>query len=57
MPADVVITESEIRVRFHRCAHVPIVLASGLLDRSSSRGGRPSTPPPAEVKSDPKKSS
>jgi hypothetical protein len=33
MPADVVITESEIRVRFHRRAHLPIVLASGLIDK------------------------
>lgn len=28
-PADVAITENEIRVRFHR----PIVLASGLIDK------------------------
>jgi transposase len=33
MPADVAITENEIRVRFHRRAHLPIVLASGLIDR------------------------
>jgi Transposase DDE domain len=33
MPADVAITESEIRVRFHRRAHLPIVLASGLIDK------------------------
>jgi hypothetical protein len=33
MPADVAITENEIRVRFHRRAHLPIVLASGLFDR------------------------
>jgi hypothetical protein len=33
MPADVAITESEIRVRFHRPAHLPIVLASGLSDK------------------------
>src|SRR5271165_4573342 len=32
MPADVAITENEIRVRFHRRAHLPIVLASGLID-------------------------
>jgi transposase len=33
MPADVTITETEIRVRFHRRAHLPIVLASGLIDK------------------------
>jgi len=33
MPADVVIAENEIRVRFHRRAHLPIVLASGLIDK------------------------
>ena len=33
MPADVAITENEIRVRFHRRAHLPIVLASGLFDK------------------------
>jgi transposase len=33
MPADVTITENEIRVRFHRRAHLPIVLASGLFDK------------------------
>ena len=33
MPADVTITESEVRVRFHRRAHLPIIAASGLLDR------------------------
>jgi len=33
MPADVAITESEIRVRFHRRSHLPIVLASGLIDK------------------------
>ena len=32
MPADVAITENEVRVRFHRRAHLPIVLASGLFD-------------------------
>jgi len=32
MPADIAITENEIRVRFHRRAHLPIVLASGLID-------------------------
>ena len=33
MPATVDITDSQIQVRFHRRAHLPIVLASGLLDR------------------------
>jgi len=33
MPADVAITEHEVRVRFHRRAHLPIVLASGLFDK------------------------
>jgi len=33
MPADVAITDSEISVRFHRRAHLPIVLASGLIDK------------------------
>jgi Transposase DDE domain len=33
MPADVAITEAEITVRFHRRAHLPIVLASGLIDK------------------------
>jgi transposase len=33
MPADVTIDEDEIRVRFHRRAHLPIVLASGLFDK------------------------
>jgi hypothetical protein len=32
MPADVAVTEHEVRVRFHRRAHLPIVLASGLFD-------------------------
>ena len=32
MPAAVDITEGEVQVRFHRRAHLPIVLASGLLD-------------------------
>jgi hypothetical protein len=33
MHADVAIAENEITVRFHRRAHLPIVLASGLFDR------------------------
>ena len=32
MPADVAVTDHEIRVRFHRRAHLPIVLASGLIN-------------------------
>ena len=33
MPADVEITDQEVQVRFHRRAHLPIVIASGLLDQ------------------------
>ena len=33
MPADVTITDQEVKVRFHRRAHLPIVLASGLIDK------------------------
>jgi transposase len=33
MPANVAITQSEVTVRFHRRAHLPIVLASGLFDK------------------------
>jgi hypothetical protein len=33
MPADVKITQDEITVRFHRRAHLPIILASGLIDK------------------------
>jgi hypothetical protein len=33
MPADVAITENEVTVRFHRRAHLPIVLASGLINK------------------------
>jgi len=33
MPANVVITKDEVTVRFHRRAHLPIVLASGLFDK------------------------
>lgn len=32
MPATVDVTEREVKVRFDRRAHLPIVLASGLLD-------------------------
>jgi hypothetical protein len=33
MSADVAITPSEIAIRFHRRAHLPIVLASGLVNK------------------------
>jgi transposase len=33
LPADVAIVENEITVRFHRRAHLPIVLASGLFEK------------------------
>lgn len=33
MPADVAIAEREVTLRFHRRAHLPIVLASGLIDK------------------------
>jgi len=36
MPADVAITDHEVKVRFHRRAHLPIVLASGLIGKSIS---------------------
>jgi transposase len=36
MPADVVIAEHEVTVRFHRRAHLPIILASGLLNKPLS---------------------
>jgi hypothetical protein len=32
MPADVSITEREVHVHFHRRAHLPIIIASGILD-------------------------
>ncbi len=35
-PADVSVSEREIHVRFHRRAHLPIIIASGLLDSSVS---------------------
>ena len=31
-PADVSVTHAEVRVRFHRRAHLPIIIASGMLD-------------------------
>jgi hypothetical protein len=33
MPADIKIEDSGVEVRFHRRAHLPIILASGLVDR------------------------
>ena len=33
MPARVIVTDHEVRVRFYRRAHLPIVLASGLFDK------------------------
>jgi len=33
MPADIKITQTEVEVRFHRRAHLPIILASGLLEQ------------------------
>ena len=35
MPADVAVTETEVTVRFHRRAHLPIILDSGLLNTST----------------------
>jgi transposase len=32
-PADITVMDHEVRVRFHRRAHLPIVLASGLIDK------------------------
>jgi hypothetical protein len=36
MPADVAITDHEVKERFHRRAHLPIVLASRLIGKSIS---------------------
>jgi hypothetical protein len=36
MPADIAMTDHEVRVRFHRRAHLPIVLTSGLIDKPVS---------------------
>ena len=36
MPANVTITEREVEVSFHRRAHLPIILASGLTDQPIS---------------------
>jgi len=33
MPADITISADEVTLRFHRRAHLPIVLASGLIDQ------------------------
>lgn len=33
MPANITITEQDVRVQFHRRAHLPIILASGLLEK------------------------
>ena len=33
MPADVIVTDTEVRLRFHRRAHLAIVLASSLFDK------------------------
>ena len=35
-PADVCVTDAEVQVRFHRRAHLPIILASGLLNTPAS---------------------
>jgi len=31
-PADVSVSDAEVHVHFHRRAHLPIIIASGLLD-------------------------
>ena len=36
MPANVKITDTEVEVSFHRRAHLPIILASGLLEQPIS---------------------
>jgi hypothetical protein len=33
MPADVTITGNEVQVRLHRRAHLPIIVASGLMEQ------------------------
>lgn len=33
IPADITISESQVRVDFHRRAHLPLILASGLIDK------------------------
>ena len=32
MPADIAVSEKEVHVRFHRRAHLPILIASGIFD-------------------------
>jgi hypothetical protein len=34
IPADITVSETEVSVSFHRRAHLPIILASGLLEKS-----------------------
>ena len=34
IPADVAVTATDVTVKFHRRSHLPIVVASGLLDQS-----------------------
>jgi len=34
LPAEIEVTEREVRVEFHRRAHLPMSLASGLCDRA-----------------------
>ena len=34
IPADVIVTEKEVMVSFHRRTHLPIILASGLTEKS-----------------------
>ena len=36
MPADITITDREVQVSFHRRAHLPIILTSGLIDQPIS---------------------
>ena len=43
MPADIALTDLDVRVRFHRRAHLPIVLASGLFNKSVPVFPTPST--------------
>jgi hypothetical protein len=35
MPATVEVTDTDVHVEFHRRAHLPIILASGMLNRST----------------------
>ncbi len=36
LPADVTITATQVQVRFHRRAHLPIIVASGLMEQPIS---------------------